>query len=236
MSKIAIVAALEREVKPLVKRWRVSEKEYSGRRFRFFEKQYAVLVCGGIGAQAARRAAEAVIALYQPGAVWSAGFAGALDSKFRAGDVVRPQRVLNSGDGSTIEVGQGAGVLVSFDAIANASQKTKLRDSFGAQAVDMEAAAVGRAAELRGVGFGAVKVISDEVGFDFPSMEPFVDSEGRFHEGRLVLFSVLRPWLWLQLMRLGRNSSKAAEALCAQLARDIDASELSFEPERMNRC
>src|ERR1700758_135461 len=43
MSRVAIVAALEREVRPLVKHWRVSEKEYGGRRFRFFEKDEFVL-------------------------------------------------------------------------------------------------------------------------------------------------------------------------------------------------
>src|SRR5579872_5655269 len=37
MSRVAIVAALEREVRPLVKHWRVNEKEHEGRRFRFFE-------------------------------------------------------------------------------------------------------------------------------------------------------------------------------------------------------
>ena len=63
MSKLAIVAALEREVRPLVKDWRVAEKEHEGRRFRFFEQGETVLVCGGIGAEPARRAAEAVFAI-----------------------------------------------------------------------------------------------------------------------------------------------------------------------------
>ena len=78
MSKVAIVAALEREVRPLIREWRLSEKEINGRRFRFFEKDEVVVVCGGIGAEAARRAAEAVIASYAPAAlallfiVWTA--------------------------------------------------------------------------------------------------------------------------------------------------------------------
>lgn len=63
MSRVAIVAALEREVRPLIRHWRGSEKEHGGRRFRFFENRELVLVCGGIGADAARRAAEAVIVL-----------------------------------------------------------------------------------------------------------------------------------------------------------------------------
>jgi nucleoside phosphorylase len=69
VTKIAIVAALEREVRPLLKRWHSVEREYEGRQFKFFESGESVLVCGGIGAEAARRATEAVIALYRPGLV-----------------------------------------------------------------------------------------------------------------------------------------------------------------------
>src|SRR5215468_9102560 len=66
MPELAIVAALEREILPLVRNWRVHEREHSGRRFRFFESEHCVAVAGGIGAEAARRASVAVIALYAP--------------------------------------------------------------------------------------------------------------------------------------------------------------------------
>lgn len=223
MSRVAIVAALEREVRPLVGSWRVNEKEFSGRRFRFFEQGDMVLVCGGIGAEAARRAAEAVIALYAPGVVYSAGFAGALDPALKVGEIVQPRRVVNAGDGSTLTLGRGEGVIVSFGSVASPAQKASLRDSFQALAVDMEAAAVARAAEVRGAGFAAVKVISDEFDFDFPAMERFVDSNGRFLEGRFALHTALRPWLWPKVVRLARNSRRASLALCEQLRRITDA-------------
>jgi len=217
MSRVAIVAALEREVRPLVKSWQVRDKEHEGRKFRFFENGEVMLVCGGIGAAAARRAAEAVIALFEPKLIYSAGFAGALDQNLRVGDVVRPQVVIDAGDGSRVTLGSGEGTLVSFDAIASPTQKGKLRDSYAAHAVDMEAAAVARSAELRGIEFGVIKVISDVVDFEFPSMERFVDSEGRFSEAKFALFAALRPWLWLQVARLTENSSRASRSLCACL-------------------
>jgi adenosylhomocysteine nucleosidase len=217
MSRVAIVAAMEREVRPLVKKWRVSETEHDGRRFRLFSKDETVLVCGGIGAEAARRAAEAVIALFQPAVVWSAGFAGALDPALRVGDVLQPRRIINCGDGSSVIQNAGDGVLVSFASIATPAQKAKLRDSFAAQAVDMEAAAVARAAEARGIAFAAVKVISDEADFAFPEMEQFVDSKDRFSESKFALYAILRPWLWPRVLRLARNSSRAAHALCNRL-------------------
>ena len=215
--RIAIVAALEREVRPLVKHWHVSEKEHDGRRFRFFENNHAVLVCGGIGAVAARWAAEAVLAIFEPRVIYSAGFAGALDPTLKVGDLILPQRVINAGDGSCVTLEEGAGTLVSFGSVASPEQKSKLRESFSAQAVDMEAAAVARAAEVRSVRFAAVKVISDEFDFNFPSTERFIDSEGKFHEGRFAWFAALRPWLWTQVARLALNSGQASRVLCEWL-------------------
>jgi len=218
MPRLAIVAALEREVRPLVKRWRVSEKEHDGRRFRFFENRDVVLVCGGIGAVAARRASEAVIAIFDPQVVCSAGFAGALDATLKVGDVVRPRTVLNASDGSRAQVDGGEGILVSFGSVASPEQKRKLRESFGAQSVDMEAAAVARAAEVRRKEFTAVKAISDEVDFEFPAMERFVNADGRFSESRFAFYAALRPGLWPRVIRLARNGNQASRALCGLLS------------------
>jgi nucleoside phosphorylase len=217
MPKLAIVAALEREVRPLIKTWRVTEKEHAGRSFRFFENGDVILVCGGIGAVAARRAAEAVIAIFDPKVVCSAGFAGALDGALRVGDIIRPNAVINAGDASKAIIEGGDGVLVSFEAVASPGQKSELRESFGAQAVDMEAAAVARSAEARGKEFTAIKAVSDESDFEFPAMERFVDTDGRFLELRFAGYTAIRPWLWARVIRLGRNSNRASHALCMSL-------------------
>jgi len=217
-----MVAALEREVKPLVKSWRVSEKEYAGRRFRFFEADNVVLVCCGIGAEAARRAAEAVIATYAPAVVYSVGFAGALGSELQVGDVVQPAQVIDARDGSRVNLSEGKGVLVSFASVATPAQKAKLKESFGAQLVDMEATAVARAAEARGVEFAAVKAISDEFDFTFPAMERFVDSAGAFQQGQFAVYAALRPWLWAKVRTLAVNSNLASRALCDCLATSLN--------------
>jgi|SRR5271157_4600773 len=219
MSRVAIVAALEREVRPLIRKWRVNERRHEGRSFRFFEndKDDVVLVCGGMGAEAARRAAEAVIETYSPKMIYSAGFAGALDSSLKVSEVVEPRRVVNASDGSSVSLAAGNGVLVSFTSVASPAQKAKLRDAFAAEVVDMEAAAVARAAEARGVGFAAVKAISDDSTFNFPSLERFVDSDGQFLEARFMLFAAIRPWLWPQVARLASNSRRASRALCDRL-------------------
>jgi len=222
MPRVAIVAAMEREVRPLVKRWRVTDTEHEGRRFRFFEDGDVVMVCSGIGAEAARRAAEAVIAIYIPSMVYSVGFAGALDPGMKAGSVVQPAQVINANDGSRVKVNGGDGVLVSFGSVATPAQKAKLRESFGAQFVDMEAAAVARAAQARGVEFAAVKAISDEFDFTFPAMERFVDSAGGFRQTRFAAFAALRPWLWPRVWKLAHNSSLASRALSDWLATSMN--------------
>jgi adenosylhomocysteine nucleosidase len=225
MSRLAIVAALQREVRPLVKHWHVRKREHAGREFRFYESREAVLVCGGIGPEAARRAAEAVIVLYSPELLYSVGYAGALDLALKVGDVLTPAQVINGSDGSRVDLSKGQGILLSQSAVASIAQKSRLRKSYGAQAIDMEASAVARAAEARSVGFRAVKVISDEFNFELPALGRFVDREGRFRGVRFALHALVRPWLWLPLVHLASNSAHATRALCHQL-RDILAKEM----------
>ncbi|MGA8152895.1 MAG: phosphorylase [Terriglobales bacterium] len=221
--KVAIVAALEREVKPLVRDWRVSFREHDGRSFKFFEDNQRVLVCGGIGAEAARRAAEAVMVLYHPEVVQSVGFVGALDPSLSVGEVFCPSRLIDATDGSCVETGFGNGVLVSFSSIADSRQKARLAKAYGAQAVDMEAAAVARAALLRGLHFVAIKSISDESDFSVPSLQRFVGADGQFRTAAFVAATAFQPWLWPQVGRLVRNSTVASRALCQELDRDPEA-------------
>ena len=229
--KLAIVAALEREVRPLVRHWPDSVREHEGRSFRFFENPPAVIVCGGIGPEAARRATQAVIALYAPALVQSVGFAGALDASLKVGDIFAPRRVIDAKDSSSVETGDGAGVLVSFPVVAGPDQKVNLTKAFGAQAVDMEAAAVARGAAARGIPFRALKAISDESNFVMLPLEHFIASDGRFRSGAFLTFVGMRPWLWSRAIRLARNSACASRALCAHLRELITAMDAPPTPE-----
>jgi adenosylhomocysteine nucleosidase len=215
-TKVAIVAALEREMRPLVKGWRIEHHGHAGRMFEFYASADAVVVCGGMGPEAARRTTEAVIALFRPQLVVSAGFAGALDSRIDVGEIIRPARVVDARDGSVTET-QGQGTLVSFASVADALQKSKLARAYNADAVDMESSAVARGAEARGVQFSAIKAISDVSGFRMPPMNDFIAPDGQFRSLRFLLFVTLRPWLWWSVVRLARNSSRAADALARAL-------------------
>lgn len=205
-----------------MRHWTHRDQAYSGRTFRFFEHGDAVLVCGGIGPEAARRAAQAVIALYFPQLIYSAGFAGAATEALKVADILTPRRVVNASDGSSVDTGTGEGILVTFAAIASPAQKFKLAASFGASAVDMEASAVAQAAEARGIQFAAVKAISDAVGFALSPMDAFIGPAGQFRTRNFALFLMLRPWLWPTAICLARNSSQASRALSAHLIQLIE--------------
>jgi adenosylhomocysteine nucleosidase len=221
MPKIAVVAALEREISGLTKGWSRVEREHEGRSFVFFERDEMVAVCGGIGVAAARRAAEAVIALYSPVIVQSVGFAGALDAGLHVGDIFMPAVVVDARDGSRVEIGgrDREGLLVTFMAVASVAQKANLAQAYGARVVDMEAAAVANAANAHGIKFAATKVISDELNFEMPQMDRFIGPLGRFRTGSFMGFVALRPWLWRRVAALASNSRKAARMLGEHLER-----------------
>lgn len=229
LEKIAIVAAMEREVAPLVRGWKVRELEHAGRQYRLFENGNAVLICGGIGAEAARRATEAVIEAASPVRVISVGFAGALDATMKVADVLEPRVVINAADGARTETGSGRGALVSYAAVADRDQKQRLAKAYAAAAVDMEAAAVAQGAQVRGVQFAALKAISDAADFSMPAMERFVSSDGRFRTARFALHVAVRPWLWGRTIALARNSSKGGRALCSAIATYLERESASSD-------
>ena len=226
MPKIAIIAALEREVHPLIRDWPTTGAHYDGRDFTVYESKYAVVVCGVIGPEAARRAAEAIIVKYSPDIVISAGVAGALVPNLRVGETIFPVTVVDTQDGSHHETAiknapvantpLGRTILASYPEIAGAEKKQALAKSYSAQAVDMEAAAVARATQTHGIAFIAIKSISDEHDFAMPGMSPFVRN-GKFETRRFAFHVALRPWLWLAVYRLARNTRIASENLCAWL-------------------
>ncbi|HKS75385.1 MAG TPA: hypothetical protein VJQ82_19410 [Terriglobales bacterium] len=216
-TRVAIVAALEREIEPFVKGWDSRVRAYDGRNYKVYEKENAVVVCGGIGAEAARSAAEAVIALYQPGMLISAGFAGALDPGMSVGDSFTASQVIDAKDGSRMHSDQGSGILITFDTVADVEQKARFASAFGAHAIDMEAAAVGKAAQAHGIRFLACKVISDSSDTALPALTQFIGSDGRFHVLRYAMHIAVRPWKWVAVRRLARDSMKAARALGVRL-------------------
>jgi adenosylhomocysteine nucleosidase len=223
MKKLAIIAALEREVRPLVQGWKAVEVKTQNRRVRIFESQTALVAVAGIGTINARIAAGAVYEYAQHGVgqFVSAGLAGALIPEFEVGEIFSPGLVVDAVDAGQIRTASGEGTLVTASSVADMNAKRSLADRFRARAVDMEAYAVADVARIYGVPFVAVKAISDPLEFPMPPLSRFVTETGQFQTGQFAVYAAVRPWLWSTVSALGRNSAVATKKLCEHLGQRI---------------
>ncbi len=218
--KVAIIAALEREVASAVKHWRVSHLQSLGRRFKIFETEGAAVICSGIGAAAAKAATDAAIGQFNPVLTVSLGFAGALTPELKVGKgVFSPYKVVDAATGAEFHTiaEEANGTLVSAAAIAVRGEKRELALRYQALAVDMEAAAVAQAASTRDVRFLAIKAISDDGNAVLLPFERFVSTEGEFLSSRFLAFITPRLHLWPAVWRMARDTSRAATALAKWL-------------------
>ncbi len=217
MSKTAIIAALDRELAPLVRNWQSLTFSYSGHEFRAYEHDNMAAVAGGVGPAAATVATRAMIARYHPQALISAGVAGALLRTLKVGAVITPNVIVDSSTGTEFRSDIGGGILVTASQVAGAAAKQMLVDKFHASAVDMEAAAVAEVAQQEGISFRCVKAISDEADFVMLPLDQFVNEAGRFLTGKFLAWAVFRPGRWGAILALARNTKRASKALCEHL-------------------
>jgi adenosylhomocysteine nucleosidase len=215
----AIIAALPREVNTLVKGW--ERREFPGGVV-VYTNGNAVVACAGMGAVRAVLAVQAAMEAMPITDVLSVGLAGACDPKLRVGDIVRAGVVIDSGLDERFDCSQRGSVLVTVSSIASVGEKSRLHAMYGAAAVDMEAAAVARLARAHGLGFYAVKAISDEAGFEVEGLSQFATADGQFRAGAFALHAALRPAMWGKVIALGRNSRKALAILTEVLQSELD--------------
>lgn len=167
----------------------------------------------------------------------SSGLAGGLRSEHQTGDLLVARAVFpeNVGEGDRVEDQiDSSEALVSFAAecgakvverflttarvIGRSDEKKHLGQS--ADAVEMESLGVLSAAEERGVPAVAIRVISDTVDEDLPlDMNEVLTDAGRVSIPRVLGQVALHPGAVPGLMRLGRDSKRAAVTLCEFLDR-----------------
>jgi adenosylhomocysteine nucleosidase len=241
LNKTAIIAAMERELSPLVKEWKKGTLSLGERKFTFFESEGVVAVISGIGCRNAELAATAVVAQFHPAVLMSAGLAGALIRSLKVGSIFTPSVVVDAADSAEFRCSADSsrvsgGVLVSAGEIAGAEAKQRLVHDFHALVVDMEAAGVAKVAQDANIDFRCVKAISDEADFAMPPMNRFIDANGNFQTGRFVVWAALRPWQWLRVAALARNGKRATRALCDWLAKNLTSRVPAGEIVTLNRA
>lgn len=183
----------------------------------FFELDAAVVVVGGLGQPAARRAAQAVVERYSPVRLVSAGIAGALKTGMKVGDVIRAREVVNSASAERFVAGGNAGTVVTVTSVSGPAEKRALATRWSADVVEMEAAAVAEVALANGLVFEAVKAVSDDLEFAMPPLARFVSATGKFETLQFAAFIALRPRWWRAVGQLNANSQAASVKLSEEL-------------------
>jgi adenosylhomocysteine nucleosidase len=211
------IAALQREIAAVVDGWRADEK-LASRHIHLYWNDDAIVACAGMGADRASLAVEAALALGPASELISVGWAGACDHDLKIGDVFRPGIVVDARTGeryftSESDTAEESQILITVAKPAGIIEKHRLRVTYSAGAVDMEAAAVARSARARELPFCAIKAISDEADFELPDMQQFSTSSGQFREAAFGFHVAVRPTLWPPVMAMAKSSRLAGQRL-----------------------
>jgi adenosylhomocysteine nucleosidase len=220
LKAVAIVAAMPVELAPLIGNItpeKVAEVDV-------FELPQAIVAVGGIGKPFARRAAEVAIDYAQPKLLVSAGIVGAISPELKVGDVGRIREVIDVATGERYPTTGGEWVLATSQDVSDAGEKRELKSRFGADVVDMEAAAVAQVAKQRGVEFASLKAISDDAAFDMPRLNRFINSNGQFATRKFLIYIALHPKWWTTLGKIKSNSELASRNLCRTVEHLLESS------------
>ncbi len=192
----------------------IREAQIGGRRW--------ILAAHGPGPRLARHAAGmALDRCHGRAIVLSTGFCGALDPSLRIGDIFAAREIVDVGGGSRFPAqapsspdGFRQGVLWSQDRVAVSAEEKRALRSRGADAVDMEAAAVAAEAARCGAPFFCVRAVSDTAAEPLPlDFNRLRDSAGRFSKWRITTVVVVHPSSLIALLRFGASCRRAAARL-----------------------
>ncbi len=259
---IGLIAAMPEEIRPLLRLAGKYRKEkidgFQAYRFTFGEEK-VLLVKSGMGLDNAAEAAHALVKA-KPCIIVNFGFCGAVKEGPRPGDIMVAQRILLNRENlfspqsgiieeeakrltrslsdifNDRDFRVHGGAFVTAAEVRNKTEMASLVPSWAPNPVlEMETAAVAKAAAREGVPVLAVRGVSDDAGEELGfSISELTDGRMKIRLGK-VLFTVARkPWIIPQMLRLARNSKKAGENLALAITAMLeDTDELPLK--RMRR-
>jgi len=215
MARVGIIAAMFREVHPLVRNMQPL-KYLPDRRLQIYQNKNAMIAYAGMGRAAAVMATRALLSTGEISSLVSVGWAGGLNPSAVAGKVVRPATVIDSVSGKQYSAGGSGGTLVTVQLVAGLEEKRRLGEQYRGDYVDMEAAAVAECAEEANVSFHCFKAISDAHDARLPDMNEF-SRNGQFSAWRFIAHIAVRPGLWRVVSDMSKASLDSRDALCKHL-------------------
>ena len=167
---------------------------------------------------------------YLPKVVLCAGFAEALSPSLHVGDLVLATDVIDPEQRSWPATWPGelppgewrppltrGGVLTVSDMIFDPQLKRDLGERHNALVVDMESAVAARLCHQRGIPFGCLRVVSDELNEPLSPALANLFPKGRFSFWRLAAAVLRSPRLSAELWRLAKQTRLAGRRLATAL-------------------
>jgi adenosylhomocysteine nucleosidase len=178
----------------------------------------------GIGAKAARRSLSPALSRVRPSLVLTSGFAGGLNPCLRSGDIVYEATAAQA----LVPCLEGLGTATKFlsveRVVSTVAEKQRLHRSTGADAIEMESAAIRSLCLEAGIACATVRIISDAADEALPlDFDSCLGPEGRLIPSRILLQCARRPAAIPALLRLQSVTRQAARRLAFALVQVLKA-------------
>ena len=180
----------------------------------------------GIGRQNAEKSVRSFLASGSPELVLTCGFAGGLNPALKLGEVVFEPATGNLQLATRLSAAGAKPVkFICADRIATTvAEKQALRAQTGADAVEMESAAIHAVCAEKNIPCATVRVISDTADEDLPlDFNALAKPDKSIDAGKLALAIAKAPWKIGALLALQKKTKFAAERLAAVLEKIISA-------------
>ena len=176
-----------------------------------------VLVANGPGPKLAGIALDIAREHVSMDALISTGFCGGLNPALAAGDIFVATEVAGAGPALAPQASRAfrTGRLLSLDRVLNTAAEKSEFHRTGADAVEMEAAAVASRARDWELPFYAVRVVTDTFQETFPlDFNHMRSPDGRFSRPKIIRAALRRPvTVFPELIKINERTKRAARAL-----------------------
>ena len=219
--RIAILAPLRSELRPLVRLLSLKQSRFGDRNLYggTLGRAEIVATTTGIGTRAAARTAERILDTIPVQHLVVIGIAGGLGPSVDIGDLVVPNLVIDLVTGaeyrpSVLGDTDARGMLVTSNEVLIDRVEAARLERQGVMAVDMETAAIAAICESRACPWSVFRAISDRAGDGSvdPALLGLAGPDGEPNLPALVRFMLMNPKRAPNLARLGRGLKLATNA------------------------
>jgi adenosylhomocysteine nucleosidase len=187
-------------------------------------KSGASILATGIGRANAEKSVREFLSKNSPELVLTCGFAGGLDPELKIGDVIFEPTGSAADDQKLARSAKPAKFHCADRIATTVAEKKLLREQTGADAVEMESAAIHAVCVGHRIPCATVRVISDTAHEDLPlDFNALAKPDKNLDFGKLFLAIAKSPNKIPQLMALQKKTKFAAQQLAAALEKIISA-------------